>query len=106
MDNVFYLKDSEKFWETHKKARKARDRRLARFPFSEKVIMAEKLQMDYEILRNAGAEAKQFGLGDIPDAMNEVSIELPFSQIDFGEALNKVFPFTQELQADEESSRT
>jgi len=105
MDN-YYLKDSKKFWETHKKARQAKDKKLAKLPFSEKTAMAEKIQADYEVLRNAKDESKQFGLGDIPDATNELSTELPFTPLDFEEALNKVFPFTQELQADRESSKT
>ena len=102
MDN-YYLKDSKKFWETHKKARQVKDKKIARLPFSEKAAMAEKIQADYEVLRNAKDESKQFGLGDIPDATNELSTELPFTPSDFEEALNKVFPFTQELQADLES---
>jgi len=69
--------------------------------------MAEKLQADYEVLQNAKRESEQFGLGEIPpDAMNELHIEQPFTQVDFKEALNKVFPFTQELQADQESLKT
>lgn len=98
--NIYYLKGSRKFWETHERARKAKDKKLARLPFSEKAAIAEKIQADYEVLRNARDESKQFGLGDIPDATNELSIESPFAQSDFEEALNKVFPFTQELQAD------
>ena len=107
MDNVYYLKDSKKFWETHEKAREARDKRLARLPFSEKVAITEKLQTDSEVLQKAKGKPIQFGLGEIPpDAMNELSIEQPFTQEDFEEALKKVFPFTQELQADQESSKT
>lgn len=69
--------------------------------------MAEQLQADYEVLQSAQRKSEQFGLGEIPpDAMNELHIEQPFTQEDFGEALNKVFPFTQELQADQESLRT
>ena len=105
MDN-YYLKDSKKFWENYDKAREERDKKIARLPFSEKAAMAEKIQADYEVLRNAKDESKQFGLGDIHDATNELSIELPSSPSDFEEALNKVFPFTQELQADRESSKT
>lgn len=104
MGSNYYLKDSKEFWEVRKKAREANDKRLARLPFSEKVAMTEKLQADYELLRNA-RETNQFGLGDIPEAMNELSIELPFTQADSDEALNKVFPFTQELQADQESQK-
>ena len=107
MENTYYLKDSKKFWETHKKAREARDKRLAELPFSIKVTITEKLQTDSEALRNARVKSKQFGLGEIsPDAMNELSIEQPFTQEDFKEALNKVFPFAGELQADQESSKT
>ena len=103
---MYYPKDSKKFWETHKKARQVKDKKIARLPFSEKAAMAEKIQADYEVLRNAKDESKQFGLGDILDATNELSIELPSTPADFEEALNKVFPFTQELQADRESSKT
>lgn len=106
MDNIYYTKDSKKFWETHKKARHIRDKKLAKLPFSEKTAMAERIQADYEVLRNARDESNQFGLGDIPDATNELSTELSCTQSDFEEALNKLFPFTQELQADRESSKT
>lgn len=101
MDNIYYLKDSKEFWETHEEARKARDKRLAGLPFSKKAAISAKLQVDYEVMRNAREE---FGLGEIPpDAMNDLSIEQPFTQEDFKTALNKIFPFTQELQADQES---
>jgi len=102
---MYYLKDSKRFWETHKKARQVRDKKLAKLPFSEKTAMAERIQADYEVLRNTRDESKQFGLGDMPDATNELSTELPFTPLDFEEALNNVFPFTQELQAARESSK-
>ncbi len=105
MANNYYLKDSKRFWETRKKAREAKDKRLTRLPVSEKAAIAERIQADYELLQNAKDETKHFGLGDIPDAANELSIELSFTQSDFQEASNKVFPFTQELQADQESSK-
>ena len=107
MDNVFSQQDSKRFWEKHNKGRQARDKQLAGLPFSEKVAMTEKLQADYEVLRNSKEDSGQFGLGEMsPDAMNELSIERRFTQGDFDEALNKVFPFTQELQGDQESSGT
>jgi len=106
MENNYYLKDSKKFWETHKNAREAKDQRLAKLSFSEKVDMAEKIQADYEVLQNVRWETRQFGLGDIPNATNELSIESPFTQADFEEALNKVFPFSRELQADQELLKT
>jgi len=106
MGKDFYLKDSKKFWETRKKAREEREKRLARLPFSEKAAIVEKLQIDYEALRNTRKNPEQFGLGELPDATNELSIEYPFTQVDFEEALNKVFSFTQELQSDQESSKT
>ena len=106
MDNMYYLKDSKKFWETHKKARQVRDKKLTKLPFSEKTAMAERIQADYEVLQNAKDESKQFGLGDILDATNALSTELCFTPSDFEQALDKVFPFTQELQADRESSKT
>ncbi len=70
MGKVNYLKDSEKFWDTHRKAREARNKKLAGLPFSEKISITEKLQMDYEVLRNAKEEPEQFGLGELPDATN------------------------------------
>lgn len=106
-DNIFYLKDSKKFWEKHKKAREALEKRTANLPFSKKVVITEKLQADYEVLQRAREARNQFGLGEIPpDAVNELSIEQTFTQKYFEEALNKVFLFTQELQADQESSKT
>ena len=88
-DEVNYLKDSKKFWGTYKKARGERDKKLAELPFSEKAAMTEKIQADYEVLRNAQGESKQFGLGEIsPDAMNELSIKQPFTQKDFENALD------------------
>lgn len=49
----------------------------------------------------------KFGLGQIPpDASNELFLDPSFTKEDFKEALNKVFPFTQILLDDEESSRT
>lgn len=101
MNNIYYLKDSKKFWETRKRAREAKDKKLASLPFSEKATMTERIQADYEVLQNAKEESKQFGLGELPpDAMNELSIEQPFTQRDFENALDKVFPFTRELQTD------
>jgi hypothetical protein len=105
MVNIYYLKDSKKFWETHKKARQLRDKKLAKLPFSEKTAISERIQADYEVLRNSNDESKQFGLGDIPHATNELSIELSFTPSDFEEAINELFPFTQELQANLESSK-
>ena len=94
MDNIYYLKDSKKFWETRKKAREAKDKKLARLSFPEKIAMTEKIQADYEVLRNAKGESRQFGLGEIPpDAMNELYIEQPFTQKDSKKVLERVFPF-------------
>ena len=106
MSNIYYLKDSKKFWETHKNARQLRDKKLTKLPFSKKTAMAERIQADYEVLRNSKDDSKQFGLGVILDAANELSIELSFTPSDFEEALNELFPFTQELQAYLESSKT
>ncbi|MGD9117295.1 MAG: hypothetical protein PVJ08_00940 [Dehalococcoidia bacterium] len=106
MSDAFYLKDSKKFWETRKKAREAKDKRLARLPFSEKAVMTERIQADYEVLRNARGESNQFGISEIPpDAINELSFAQPFGQGVLEQDLNKAFPFTQELQADQESSK-
>ena len=103
MSEVNYLKNSEKFWETHKKAREARNRKLASLSFSEKADITERLQMDYEILQDS---KEKFGLGEVSNSVTEISIEHTFTQADFDNALNKVFPFTKELQADQESSKT
>ncbi len=103
MSEVNYPKDSEKFWETHRKAKEARNRKLASLSFSEKADMVERLQMDYEILQEA---KEQFGLGDVSNSVTEISIEHTFTRADFDNALNKVFPFTRELQSDQESSKT
>lgn len=105
MDNMYYPKDSKKFWETHKKARQIRDKKLAKLPFSEKTAIAECIQSDYEVLRNAKDDSKQFGLGYIPDATNELRIELCFTPSVFEEALNDLFPFTHEIQAHRQSSK-
>jgi hypothetical protein len=102
---MYYPKDSKKFWETHNKARQIRDKKLANLPFAEKTAIAERIQADYEALRNANDESRQFGLGYIPDATNELRIELSFTPSDFEEAINELFPFTQELQANLESSK-
>ena len=95
MNNMYYPKDSKKFWETRRKARQIRDKRLAKLPFSEK---------DYEVLRNAKDDSNQFGLGHIPHATNELRIELCFTSSGFEEALNDLFPFTHEIQAHRQSS--
>jgi len=105
MDN-YYLKDSKKFWDTRKKARHSKDKKLISLPFTEKAAMSERIQADYELLRNAKDPSNQFGLGVIPDAINELSIELLFTPLDFEEVLNNAFPFTQELQDNLESSKT
>ncbi len=103
MSEVNYLKDSEKFWGTHRKAREVRNKKLASLSFSEKTDITERLQMDYEILQNTH---EQFGLGEVSNSETEISVEHTFTQADFDNALNKIFPFTQELQADQESSQT
>ncbi len=47
------------------------------------------------------------GLEEIPpEASNDLNLESSFTQKDFEDALAKVFPFTEELQADQESSKT
>ena len=102
MSKDYYLKDSKKYWETYKKAREARDKELAKLPFSEKVAITEKLQIDAEVLRNA--KEKPIGLGETPlEAVNKVSIKQPFLQHDFEAALDKVFPH---LLVDQELFRT
>lgn len=98
MDKIFYLKDSEKFWETRKKARKIKDRKLEKLNFSEKVNMAEKIEADYEVLQNAKRESSKFEIGEIPGAVNELSIENNFDSTEFEENSKKEFPFTRELQ--------
>ena len=106
MDNMYYPKDSKKFWETHKKARQIRDKKLAKLPFSEKTAIAERIQADYEVLRNAKDDSQQFGLGYIPDATNELRIELCFTPSVFEEAFDDLFRFTHEIQAHRQSSKS
>lgn len=103
MNEANYLKDSEKFWETHRQAKEKRNKKLASLSFSEKTDITERLQMDYEILQNA---KEQFGLGKVANSETDISVEHIFTQADFDNALNKVFPFTQELQAGQESPKT
>ena len=58
-------------------------------------------------MQNKPAEQEQFGLGEIPpDASNVLSLATLFTKEDFGEALDKVFPLTQVLLDEEESSKT
>lgn len=50
---------------------------------------------------------EQFGLGELPPyASNVVSLDLSFTKESFEEALKKVFPLSQALLDDEESSKT
>jgi len=107
MDNNNYLEDSKKFWGNYEKAREERDNKLARLPFSEKAAIVEKLQTDYEALQNTKKEKpEQFGFEMPPDASNVVSLDLPFTKEAFEGALKKVFPLSQALIDDEESSKT
>lgn len=106
MDEVNYLKDSKKFWGIYKKARGERDKKLAALPFSEKAAITEKLQIDYEVLQNTKGKPSQFGFGKMPpDVSNVVSLDLPFTKEAFEGALDKVFPLSQALLDDEESSK-
>jgi len=79
--NYYDLKDSKKFWEGRDKAREARNRKLAKLPFSEKATIAERLRADYEVLQNARDESTQFGLGKLLDsACNKVGDLHDFSR--------------------------
>ncbi len=99
MSKEYYQKDLKKFWENREKARGKRDKDLARLTFSEKAAITEKLKIDYEVLQKAKEKPRLFGLGEMPpDAVNEISLEQSFTQEDFNEALDKVFPFTQAFQ--------
>ena len=107
MDKDNYLKDSKKFWGNYEKARKEQDNKLARLPFSEKAAIVAKLQTDYKVLQNTQEKPGQFGLGEIPPgASNVVSLDLPFTKEVFEGALEKVFPLSQALLDNEESSKT
>lgn len=55
-------REQKEFWRTHNKARQARDKRLARLSFSDKIDIAQRLWADYEVL-GAGSV---WGLGEIP----------------------------------------
>ena len=58
-------------------------------------------------MQNKTVEQEQFGLGELsPDASNVASLDLSFTKKDFEEALKKVFPLSQALLDDEESSKT
>ena len=105
MKNDNYQNDLKEFWGNRKRAREERDKQLAELSFSEKIAITESLQKDAKALENAKSDT--IGLNVVsPDAVNALSLDLPFTQEDFNEALNKVFPFTQELQANQESSKT
>lgn len=58
-------------------------------------------------MQNKPVKQEQFGLGELsPDASNVVSLDLSFTKETFEEALKKVFPLSQALLDDEESSKT
>ncbi len=58
-------------------------------------------------MQNKPVEQEQFGLGELPpDASNMVSLDLSFTKESFEEALKRVFPLSQALLDDEESSKT
>ena len=105
MKNDNYQNDLKKFWENRKQAREERDKGLAELSFSEKIAITESLQRDGRALQNAKRDTIGLSLTS-PDAVNTLSRDLLFTQEDFEKALNKVFPFTRELQADQESSKT
>lgn len=100
-----YQNDLKEFWENHKRAREERDKELTGLSFSEKIVITESLQKDGKALQNAKSGTTGLGVTS-PDAANELSLDLPFTQEDFEGALNRVFPFTQELQDEQESSKT
>jgi len=52
MNNIRYMKDSRKFWQTRQKARKNLDTRRANMPLSEKIAILEKLQADTAFLKS------------------------------------------------------
>ena len=83
------MKDIDKFWVIHKRAKRELNEKLAKLPLSEKAVMAERLQADYELLQNARDESKQFGLGELPlKACNVVKDNMDFSRtIDSGHFL-------------------
>lgn len=104
-DNIYYLKDSKKFWETHKKAREVRDKKLAKLSLAEKATIAERLQADYEVLQNAKDESKQFGLGELPlDACNVLTTSSSFTKQDFESDLIKASRRIKEAKPSPKSS--
>lgn len=105
MTNQNYQNDLKGFWGKRKQAREERDKGLAELSFSEKIAITESLQKDGRALQNAKSDTIGLNVTS-PDAVNDLSLDLPFTQENFDEALNKVFPFTQELQDEQESSQT
>lgn len=53
MVKVNYIKDTSKFWQEHKTARRNLDKELASLPYSEKVIIVGKMQASHISLRKA-----------------------------------------------------
>ena len=105
MENEHYRDDLKEFWSNRKRAREERDKQLAELPFSEKIAITESLQREARAIESA--KCNTIGLGvTSPDALNHYPPEIIFTQSDFDAALNKVFPSTQELQDDQESSET
>ena len=100
-----YQSDLKGFWENRKKAREERDKQLAELPFSDKVAITESLQKDAKAIESATSDSIGLWVTS-PDAVNEIFLNLSFTQEDFEEALNKVFPFTETLRDEQELSRT
>jgi hypothetical protein len=53
MAKVNYIKDTGKFWQERKTARRNLDKELAGLSYSEKVIIVEKMQVSHMSLRKA-----------------------------------------------------
>jgi len=105
MKNNNSQRDLKEFWDSRRRAREERDKRLAELSFSEKIAITESLQKDALALQNAKSDVIGLRITS-PNAVNNLSLELPFTQQDFNDALNRIFPFTQELQDEQELSQT
>ena len=60
MKKLLYAKDSEEFWQIFNEEREKRRNRLAKLPFTKKVVILEKMQADMTLLRNSvGAKRRK-----------------------------------------------
>ncbi len=53
MMKVNYIKDTSRFWQERRTARRNLDKELAGLPYSEKIIIVGKMQASHALLRKA-----------------------------------------------------